>query len=115
MDNQGKHSLDPLMKKNYTNNQLLEKFGSKFELVNYAIRLAENMIRSGRGPRIKIDSENPSLQVIAEIACNKDHFDEISEKAVETRSFFAATEHVPIKESFKNTSDKPRKKQKVPL
>lgn len=60
-----------------TNEQIRKKFTSQFDLVNYAISLAENMIRSGREPRLKIDSQNRAMQVIAEIATGKDLFDEL--------------------------------------
>lgn len=60
-----------------TNEKIRKKFTSQFELVNYAIKLAENMIHTGRDPRVKIDSQNRSLQVLSEILCDKDRFDEI--------------------------------------
>lgn len=60
-----------------TTEKIKQKFKSQFELVSYAIRLAENMIRSGREPRVKTDIQNKAIQVLAEIACGKDQFDEI--------------------------------------
>lgn len=60
-----------------TNEKIRKKFVSQFELVNYAIKLAENMIQSGRDPRVKIESQNRSLQVLSEILNDKDRFDEI--------------------------------------
>jgi len=60
-----------------TNEKIRKKFTSQFELVNYAIKLAENMIHTGRDPRVKIDSHNRSLQVLTEILSDKDRFDEI--------------------------------------
>ena len=60
-----------------TNEKIRKKFASQFELVNYAIKLAENMIQTGRDARVKIDSQNRSLQVVSEILCDKDRFDEI--------------------------------------
>ncbi len=65
------------MKENLTTEQLRLKFKSQFELVNYSIRLAENMIRSGREPRIKMDIDNPAMQVLAEILAGKDAFEDI--------------------------------------
>lgn len=61
----------------FTNEKLLQKFRNQFDLVNYAIRLAENMIKTGRDPRVKTDNQNRAMQVLAEINCNKDQFDEI--------------------------------------
>lgn len=60
-----------------TTEKIKQRFKSQFELVSYAIRLAENMIRSGREPRIKTDIQNKAIQVLGEIACGKDQFDEI--------------------------------------
>lgn len=60
-----------------TNEKIRKKFASQFDLVNYAIRLAENMIQTGRDPRVKIDSHNRSMQVLTEITSDKDRFDEI--------------------------------------
>ena len=63
-----------------TNEKISKKFKSQFELVSYAIRLAENMIRTGRDCRIKTDVQNRSMQVLSEILNNKDRFDEIIEE-----------------------------------
>jgi hypothetical protein len=60
-----------------TNEKIRKKFASQFDLVNYAIKLAENMIMTGRDPRVKIDSHNRSMQVLTEIISDKDRFDEI--------------------------------------
>ena len=62
---------------NLTNQQISKKFVNQFDLVNYAIRLAENMIRTGRAPRVKVDVDNPVVQVLAEILEGKDKFEEI--------------------------------------
>ncbi len=64
-------------KEQLTNEKIRKKFASQFDLVNYAIRHAENMIHTGRDPRVKIDSQNRSLQVLTEILNDKDRFDEI--------------------------------------
>lgn len=61
----------------FTNEKLLQKFKNQFDLVNYAIRLAENMIKTGRDPRVKTDNQNRAMQILAEINSDKDHFDEI--------------------------------------
>lgn len=65
------------MKEPLTNDKLRAKFKSQFELVNYAIRLAENMIHTGRTPRIKTDSQNPTVQVVEEITAGQDWLDDI--------------------------------------
>lgn len=66
-------------KEKLTNELFRQKFQSQFDLVRYAIRLAENMIKTGRDARVKIDIENPAMEILAEIAAGKDHFDEIVE------------------------------------
>lgn len=70
------------LKECLTNEKIRKKFVNQFELVNYAIKLAENMILSGRDPRVKIDSQNRALQVLSEILNNKDKFDDIFVEAV---------------------------------
>ena len=68
-------------KEGLTNEKLRKKFKSQFDLVGYAIRLADNMIMTGRGPRVRTETQNPAMQVLAEIAADKDQFDVILEKA----------------------------------
>jgi hypothetical protein len=64
-------------KENLTNEKLRNKFANQFELVSYAIKLAENMIRTGRAPRVKTETQNASLNVLAEIASGKDVLEEL--------------------------------------
>jgi DNA-directed RNA polymerase subunit omega len=66
-------------KHNFTNEKISKKFVSQFDLVNYAIRLAENMIRTGREPRVETEFQNRAIQILAEIYHDKDKFDEIPE------------------------------------
>lgn len=67
-------------KEGLTNEKLRKKFKSQFDLVGYAIKLADNMIMSGRGPRVRTETQNPAMQVLAEIAADKDQFDVIVDK-----------------------------------
>ncbi len=60
-----------------TSEQLLKRFKNQFELVRYAIQLAENSIRSGREPDIATDSQNVAYMILAEIAAHKEKFVEI--------------------------------------
>lgn len=60
-----------------TNEKIIKKFVSQFDLVNYAIRLAENMIQTGRDPRVKVESQSRAMQILGEIALGKDTFDEL--------------------------------------
>lgn len=72
-------------KDHITTEDLSKKFTNQFELVSYAIRLAENMLKTGRDPRVKTDMQNRALQVLEEIATGNDRFDEIApEVEVET-------------------------------
>ncbi|MCE5295054.1 MAG: hypothetical protein LLF94_10655 [Chlamydiales bacterium] len=73
-----KQELD--YKDQLTNEKLLKRFNNQFELVRYAIQLAENTIRSGREPDVWTDSQNVSFMILAEIASNKEEFAEISEE-----------------------------------
>jgi|GEM_PF-1648927 len=60
------------IKKNLTNEKIKERFDNPFKMVNYAIELAGQLVRTGRGPRVKIDNQNPAVQVIAEISEGRD-------------------------------------------
>src|SRR3982751_1830814 len=62
-----------------TNEALAKKFKNNFELVNYAIKLAENMIKTGRDARVKSDTQNRAMLVLCEISEGKDQFDFIPE------------------------------------
>lgn len=64
----------------FTNENLSKKFKNNFELVNYAIKLAENMIESGREPRVKSDVQNRAMLVLQEIREEKDEFVVITEQ-----------------------------------
>jgi hypothetical protein len=65
-------------KKHFTNEHLAKKFKSNFDLVSYAIQLAENMIKTGRDARVKSEVQNKAMLVLEEISEGKDVFDEIS-------------------------------------
>lgn len=71
-----------VFKESLTNEKIRAKFSSQFELVGYAIKLAENMIKTGRGSRVKTDSQNRAFQILAEIASNKDVLDDIPEASL---------------------------------
>src|ERR1700733_14781763 len=60
-----------------TNEGLRSKFKNNFDLVNYSIQLAENMIKSGRDARVKSDIQNRAMLILEEIREGKDQFDEI--------------------------------------
>ena len=64
-------------KDHLTTEDLSNKYTNQFELVAYAIKLAENMLKTGRDPRVKTDVQNRALQILEEIATGRDYFDEI--------------------------------------
>lgn len=75
MENKNHQIKDQLQ---LTNESLSGKFKSQFELVNYAIRLADNFIRSGRPLRVtRQDTQNPAALILEEITQGKDAFEEI--------------------------------------
>lgn len=101
------------LKEYLTNEKITKKFTSQFELVNYAIRLAENMIVTGRDPRVRTNTQNRSLQVLSEILNNKDHLDEvIVDEVVETEVEFhpRAAEKAVEPEAPKTTEKKRSRK-----
>ena len=63
-----------------TNETLNDKFQSSFELVTYAIKLAHDLIISGRPPRVHIGTENPAQIVLAEIDAGVDFIAEPEEE-----------------------------------
>jgi hypothetical protein len=85
------------VKRTLTNQHLSTKFTNSFELVNYAIRLAKNMIQSERPCRIPTPVQNRAFQILLEIAEGKDLFDDISalpeKKASERDSHDHRTPH----------------------
>ena len=70
-----------------TNEKVIGNYKSSFDLVNYAIRLAENMIYTGRGPRVKSDVENRAILILEEIHQGKDQLDEITTPAAPSADF----------------------------
>lgn len=68
-----------------TTEPISKRFKSQFELVTYSIKLAENMIRTGRGPRVKTDVQNVSHQILLEILNNLDSFEDTVVPKVEVK------------------------------
>jgi len=62
------------MKRNavaYTNEKLSKRFKSNFELVNYAIHLAEDKIKAGRDTA-GIQQDNLVVSIISDLAAGRD-------------------------------------------
>ncbi len=85
-----------------TTEEIKKKFKSQFDLVTYAISLAENMIQTGREPRVKTDVQNRAIHILVEITEGKDKFDDIPEAPIVERR----QEVVEIDNSFKNSDSK---------
>lgn len=64
-----------------TNEAISKRFDNQFDLVNYTIKLAAELVKSGRAPRVKIKTENPALQILEEVICGVDGIEE--EKVVQ--------------------------------
>lgn len=95
-------------KENFTNELFGKRFSNTFELVNYAIRLAKNMLSTGRACRIMTPIQNRAYEVLIEIKDNKDLFDEVIEPAT---SFPEESSPPVLEEMIKPQGD--RKKKKV--
>lgn len=102
------------MEKNYTNEKLSKKFKSNFELVNYAIQLADNMIKSGRDPRVKSHLQNRAMLILDEIIEGKDKFDEITHVEVEVRAP-RSEDKAPAPVMIHDAAMEPAPKKKVRL
>lgn len=61
-----------------TNEFIAKKFRNSFDLVLYAIRLAKNMIKSGREPALYSTMQNRATLVLKEIEEGKDRFEDLS-------------------------------------
>lgn len=100
MENKNEH------RKSLTSEEISKKFKNQFDFVNYAIRLAENMIQTGRGPRVVSRTENPALQVLEEILAGKDKFEEIPVKQAETEGYYSTKTTKEAKVFIEEKEDK---------
>lgn len=92
-----------VFKEYLTNEYIAKKFNSQFDLVNFAVKLAEHKIRSGVGSEFSMEL-NPALEVIDELAFinpNDTSFEDLMEEKEEEEEL----------EDFEE--DKPKKKRKV--
>lgn len=92
------------MEEDLTNETVKKKFKSQFELVGHAIKLAENMIKTGRGPRVKSESQNVAIHVLDEIKVGLDKFEDIP-KDVNPAPEVSYTRPVEKRDSGKNESN----------
>lgn len=97
-----------------TNEKVRKKFTSQFDLVNYAIRLATNMIMTGRDARVKVDSQNRAMHVMSEILNDKDHFDEIIIKQEEKPMTFKSSRIIDDIDDDEDDEPAVKKERKKP-
>lgn len=71
-----------------------QKFKSQFELVNYAIKLAGQMIETGRSPKVRTDNQNPAVITVYEIEDGKDCLEEREIVSEPTIAHIAATTEI---------------------
>lgn len=65
-----------------TNELLQKRFKSQFDLVLYAIKIAESRIKSGHDdPYHNLDTENLATEILDEIADGRDVFENIIQSA----------------------------------
>lgn len=96
----------------YTNEKLSKKFKSNFELVGHAIRLAENMIKTGRDSRVKSDTQNRAMLILEEISEGKDKFDEIQDHVARPSPTLVALEN-ELQQGLLNEEKVERRKYKT--
>lgn len=72
--------------KNLTNEKVIKRFESQFDLVNYAIGLAKNMIYSGREGRVKTDKYSKACMILEEIIEEKDKYDDVEAGSLENNN-----------------------------
>lgn len=63
-----------------TNEKLSKKFVSQFDLVNFAIHVAKDMIKSGRETRARKDIQNRAQQILEEIEEDKVLLEDIDDE-----------------------------------
>ncbi len=68
------------IRENLTTEKINKTFENQFDLVNYAIKMVEELVMSGRHTRVKYDVDNPALIVLEEILKGKDKFEEEKEE-----------------------------------
>lgn len=93
-------------KDHFTSEYLAKKFINPFDLVNHAIKIAENMMLSGRPPRVRTEviGLNPTSIVLEEIYEGKDYLDEILDDEEEENQNHSSHSMRPV--NGKNIQDK---------
>jgi hypothetical protein len=93
-------------RKEYLTNELIsKKFLNQFDLVNYAILLTTQLIKTGRTPRVHADSDNPAVVIIEELEAGKDHLEDLIESPKKPVAIEVPVEE-PVKSAPKQTERK---------
>lgn len=74
-----------------TNEKLTRRFKNQFDLVNHTIKVAGNLISTGRAPQVEVDIKNPAVQALAEVECGRELLESVITKKIETMAFDLAT------------------------
>jgi hypothetical protein len=95
-----------------TSEFIKKKFTNQFDLVNHAIKLAENMIVSGRPSRVRTDiiGLNPTNIVLEEIVQGKDYLEELLEDIDEESTGYTVTTSI-VEETYATPAKKEHKEK----
>ena len=94
------------MAENLTNEKLVKRFPSQFDLVNYAIQRAKVKIETGH-----IHTQNSAMEVISDILDHKDNYETIYKDARPEAIIEEHIEHVARFEKPAKSSEKTRNRR----
>lgn len=97
-----------------TNEEISKKFKNQFDMVNFAIKMATQKIKSGRPSRVKSDVENQVYQILEEIAAGKELLEDVIE-AIEEAPPVANNKMVEFSDANRKRHDSNRMKSKPKL
>ena len=87
------------MKKKLTKEELIQRFNSPFDLVNYSIKIAKGMINSGNLPTESFDGENVATLILNYILEEKDQIDlSTQEKQEPQQARVFSNDYVSVKD-----------------
>lgn len=95
-----------------TNELLTKRFPSQFELVRYAIQIAQAAVHSGNHPRDLSGCQNLAYQILSEIAENRDSQDSCYRKKDLTNEVVIKQDFIEFDDNFGASGSKEPKKEK---
>lgn len=105
-----------MLRDQLTNEVVSKKFTNQFEMVNFAIKMATQKLKSGRACRVKTDVENQVYQVLEEIAAGKELLEDVQDATEDFKPLVQAKEAiVEIAEFPRKRGDAPRAKARAKL